>query len=144
MDEANQALVGLLERHGVRDRIDLLGSRTDIPAVMNALDLHILASAGEAFPNVIAEAMACGTPVVSTDVGDAALIVGDTGWVVRTSDSFALAESVRDAILAMADAEAWIERKARCRARIVEHFSLERMVESYRSVWRGLAEGAST
>lgn len=137
LSEDNQALVALLEEHGVRDRVSLLGIRTDIPAVMNALDLHVLSSAyGEAFPNVVAEAMSCGTPCVVTAVGDTALIVGDTGWVVPAKDPTQLANVMAQAVREMGEPAVWSERQALCRQRIKENFNLQIMVDKYNHVWK--------
>lgn len=136
MDTNNAVLIRLLEDHGVRDRVLLVGRRSDIPAVMNALDVHVLSSRfGEAFPNVLSEAMACGTPCVSTDVGDAAFIVGDTGWIVPPSDPRALAERLAMALGEHADATTWQARKQRAQQRIVETFSIQRMVEGFSASW---------
>jgi glycosyltransferase involved in cell wall biosynthesis len=137
MDANNHELCRLIESQGVKDNVLLLGERHDIPGIMNALDIHILSSSfGEAFPNVLAEAMACGTPCVATDVGDAAVIVDDTGWIVPPYNSELLANAISEAIAEMQDSEKWAVRRSMCRNRVVLNFSLERMVDNYHNVWR--------
>jgi glycosyltransferase involved in cell wall biosynthesis len=103
---------------------------------MKRADLFVLSSAWEGLPNVLIQAMACGTPNVVTDVGDSALVVGDTGWVVPPSDSAALAEAIEQAMEARRDPNRWENLRSAARTRIVERFDLAAMVEGYRRVWR--------
>lgn len=138
MDGDNEELVNWVKHFELVDQVKLLGQRSDVPEIMNALDIHLFSSAfGEGFPNVLAEAMACGTPCVTTNAGDAEAIVGDTGWVVPVRDS----ENFANAVLAAADEwlnqpSRWKERQARAVQRVHQNFSLEKMVQSYQSVWR--------
>jgi glycosyltransferase involved in cell wall biosynthesis len=135
LEKTNAELMALIEQLGLQDRIIILGRRNDIPAVMSALDVHVLPSAyGEAFPNVVAEAMACETPCVVTNVGDAAYIVGDTGWVVSPKDAEALASVIEQAITASATPE-WVERCRSARIRIEQQFDIQKMVSAYHAVW---------
>ena len=142
LNENNLELAALLEQHGVKDCVSLLGIRNDIPAVMNALDLHVLSSSyGEAFPNVVSEAMACGTPCVVTLVGDAALIVGDTGWAVPARNPAQLAHAMLAAVDEQSDRAVWAHRQAICRERIQSNFNLEMMVDKYNAVWNDAISG---
>lgn len=141
MNRDNPTLKHWIAAHALSERVHLLGQRDDIPMLMNALDLHVLSSFGEAFPNVLAEAMACGTPCVTTDVGDAAMIVGDTGWVVPPGDPEAFAGAISHALCDLQNPERWAMRKAAARARIAREFSLVSMVNAYEQVWQGCLEG---
>jgi glycosyltransferase involved in cell wall biosynthesis len=102
---------------------------------MNALDLHVLSSAyGEAFPNVVAEAMAGGVPCVVTDVGDAALVVGDTGWVVPPRAGAPLARAIETALERLTSDRAGLA--SRSRERIERNFGMARMADAYSAVWQ--------
>lgn len=137
MTDQNATVRAMLREAGVSCRILLLGSRPDVPRVMNGLDIHVLSSRIEGFPNVLAEAMACGTPCVTTAVGDAAIIVGDTGWVVPTRDSAALATAVERALHSLGDRSSWDIRRAAARQRVADKFSAEHMCKAYRLTWEG-------
>jgi len=72
----------LLSKSPVHESVFLLNKGEDVNAVYNAMDLFTLFSISEGFPNCLAEAMACGVRCVSTDVGDARMILGTLGIVV--------------------------------------------------------------
>jgi glycosyltransferase involved in cell wall biosynthesis len=128
------------EAAGLGHRVHLLAERGDAPQFLAALDIAVSSSYGEAFPNVIGEAMACGTPCVVTDAGDSSTLVGETGIVVPARDAGALAAALILMLdLAPADFAA-LQRAAR--QRIVEHFSLASVVNQYEALYRELAAPA--
>ena len=119
-------VLAVLRGTGLGNRILLKGFADEMPAVQSALDVATSSSAyGEGFSNAIAEAMACGTPCVVTDVGDSGLIVGDTGLVVPPKNPQALANAW-DALLARTGASL----SAACRQRVIDEFSVEQLIRS--------------
>lgn len=140
LDQNNAQLMAWLTELDLAGEVKLLGQRMDIPDVMNALDMHVLSSSSEAFPNVVAEAMACGTPAVVTDVGDAAAIVGETGWVVPPKNPEALADVLLQTRAAMQNEVAWQVRCTAARQRVEDLFSLDRMIRNYHLAWNVVVE----
>lgn len=136
MDPANQAVTRAVTALGLGDEVRLIGPSAEIPAVMSALDVHVLASNGESFGNVTAEAMACGTPAVVTSVGAGPLLVGETGWVVPPQDPRALASALAEALIATRDRPSWQRRQAEARRRIESDFGIYGMVARYRKIWQ--------
>lgn len=137
LDNDNNELITKIEEKGLSSSIHLLGMRNDIPAVMNGIDLFILSSISEAFPNVLNESMACGTPCITTDVGDASLIVKNTGWIVPPKNPKLIVDAVIDAEDEFRSRTiSWLKRKDDCHVRIIKNFSLKKMVQKYKELWR--------
>jgi sugar transferase (PEP-CTERM/EpsH1 system associated) len=105
----------------------LPGERTDIPEIMQALDLFVLPSLAEGISNTILEAMACGLPAVATRVGGTPELVdeGKTGFLVPPADPASMAHAIRrylnDETLLKAHGEAG-------RRHVLAQFSKEKMV----------------
>lgn len=135
IDTNNSILVSQIESLGLAAYVSLLGPRDDIVAAMNAFDVQIMSSkSGEGFPNIVGEAMACGTPCIATDVGDAAMIVGDCGWVVSKKSSQEMAEVIK-AVSSQVNSPDWHQRSTRCIERIGSHFGINRMIHSFNVLW---------
>jgi glycosyltransferase involved in cell wall biosynthesis len=123
----------LLQQLALSESFILLERREDVPAVMSALDLFCLASKSEGFPNVLGEAMACGTPAVATDVGDVREILGEERFVAAASDPEDLAARMLD-VLSLAPAARRALGLAQ-RSRIEERFDIERIWARYRDLY---------
>lgn len=136
VDSQNPILQQWIEQSGISPQFHLLGIRLDAPRLLAALDIFSLSSMNEAFPNAVGEAMACGVPCVTTEAGDAALLVGETGLVVPIRDPYALAEAWRQ-IFALTPAERSALGLA-ARRRIETYFGLSNMVAAYEKVYRDI------
>ena len=115
------------------------GHMGEMVAAYNSLNVFCLSSSyGEGFPNVVGEAMACGIPVVTTNVGDSAEIVGDTGRVVAVGDYKQLAKEL---IHLAAKPKAELRNLGiKSRERIKQKYSLEFMVANTEKTLSALIE----
>ena len=129
---------------GLQGRLIWAGPRGDMPAVYSALDLLASTSYGESFPNVIAEAMACGRPCVVTDVGDSARIVDDCGIAVAARDPEAFAAAVERMLPVLTDGDAVHTMHEAARARIVETYSLETLLGNSKAALKAVCAGRGT
>jgi glycosyltransferase involved in cell wall biosynthesis len=98
-----------------------------------ALDVSVLSSMSEGFPNVVGEAMSCGVPCVVTDVGDCAWIVGNTGRVVPPRNPSRLARAIEELLRLGAVGRAELGKRGR--QRIMDHFSIDSVVRQYEKVY---------
>jgi glycosyltransferase involved in cell wall biosynthesis len=125
----------LLQQSGFADRAWLAGNRNDTADLMRVMDVFVLPSLGEGISNTILEAMSTGLPVVATAVGGNPELVtpAETGALFTPGAAEALAKTLLDYA---ADSTRIVREGRAARARIERDFSLERMVDRYRAVYR--------
>ena len=115
------------------NRVKILSERSDVNHLMSVIDIFILSSKAEGFPNVLGEAMATNVPCVSTDVGDAREIIGETGWTCVPSDSSALAIALLGALSEPPTKRS--TRGAAARRRIKNYYSSNLAIEKYTDIY---------
>ena len=142
LDAGNTALMQRIEATGCAERFVLLGERADPAACLDAMDVFVLSSCTESFPNVLGEAMAMGLPCVSTDVGDAALLMGSREWLVPARDSKALADKLTQLLaLPFEDRQ---RMGAQARQRVLEKFSMTATAQQFFNLYSSLVTAKSS
>ena len=137
MTASNKELSDWITSGSMQDSMHLLGRRNDIPNIIAGFDIAALSSASEAFPLVLGEAMASGIPCVSTDVGDSAYLIGDTGQIVSPRNAQALATGIINLLSLSENQRKALGEKAR--QRICDNFSLEKMAFTYSQLYERFA-----
>ena len=125
-----------ITRAGMTENIRMLGFRDDIDEIMKKSHLFVLSSIYEAMPMVVLEAMSCGLPVVSTDVGGVSnLITKAEGWLVPSQDIESMGQVI---YTAFKDAELRNTKAAVARNKVLTNFSIQTMVKQYLHLYDAL------
>lgn len=98
--ELKQELQAKAVRLGISEHVLLTGQREDAIAILRQMQIFVLPSIYEGLPTVILESMACGIPVIATDIPgtDELIIDGENGWLVPPKDSTVLAQTIISAL----------------------------------------------
>jgi sugar transferase (PEP-CTERM/EpsH1 system associated) len=137
--EMRASLESLNRALGLENNVRFLGERQDIPDLLNAMDIFVLTSLSEGHNVSLLESMSSGLPVVATSVGGNVEIVRDkeTGLLVPPDNpeelSAKLGVMLRDEALRMKMGE-------KGRARVLECFDLQAMLENYKGVYKKVLE----
>lgn len=130
-----QVLAEMTDDLALRDTVQWLGERRDIPALMNASDAVVLPSWREGLSNVILEAMQAGKPVLASRTGGntESVVAGETGLLFDPADAQALAVE----ILRLASDQPLAERLgAAGRERVCEQFALAALADKTAQYYR--------
>jgi len=133
-------LRGHAERLGLRDRVLWLGARGDVPDLLGAADIGVLASHQEGFSNAVLEVMGAGLPIVVTDVGGnaEAVLHGVTGYIVPAQQLAALGAAFRSLAT---DAGLRHRLGMAGRERVAAQFTLSQCVQRYEELYERLGAG---
>ena len=127
-------LVSLASRLGVHKQIHFAGFQSNPYEWFAAADYFVLSSRVEGFPNVVLEALACGTPVVATPCpGGIKEIMTrpDYGWLACDTSVAALADTLRRALAGSRPTPSLEDLQTR--------FGVEQIVARYEALFRSLA-----
>lgn len=130
----NSSISRWLTASGVADHFQLLGRFSEMAPFHNACNVAVSSSAyGESFSNVLGEAMACGVPCVSTRVGGAEELLGNTGCIVPPCDPIRLGEAISEILLLPENQRREMSRL--CRERVNQLFDINQIARTYMRLW---------
>jgi glycosyltransferase involved in cell wall biosynthesis len=139
ISEENSELVGLQEEFNLGGYVSYMGAVEDLVPFYSAIDIFSLISHGEGWPLVLAEAMSCCCPCVSSDVGDVRLLFGaDGGLLLKSETSEELRHAWEGLILSGAGTRHSIGLRAR--QRILQKYQVANMVKDYEDLYSDVTQ----
>ena len=135
INEKNKGLINIVKNNKISDKILFLDEQKNLLQFYNGIDLLLLVSHSESFPNVVAESMLCSTPVLSTDAGCARQIIGRYGFIIKNNDYLSIAENLKKIMPVLKNKKKLNKLKVETRKKIQLNYSIEKMSNKYFENW---------
>ena len=120
----------------IKDKVFFLKEQKNLLEFYNGIDLLLLTSHSESFPNVVAEAMLCSTPVLSSNAGCSEKIIKDCGFIIMKNDYLTIMNGLKKSIdIFKNKKKRWKSLKRNSRLQIKNNFSIEKMANAYLKNW---------
>ena len=127
----------LIKELNFHNKIIIIDPIFNIFELYSILDLHILNSFSESFPNVVAESMFSSIPNIATNTGDTNYIINDFGWITPINDVKKLSNLILECYyLYKNQPDEWRIIKRNCSNHIKLNFSMEKMINNFNLLWK--------
>jgi len=133
-----EEMKGLIKQYGLQSSVIFTGRSNDVVEYLSVMDIFVLCSLHEGFPNALLQAMSTGLPVVSSNVGGCLEIVDSmqSGILFSSNNLESFTEAVE---ILLTDNSFSAKLGKNARKTVKEKFSLDRMIQDYAVFYRGLA-----
>lgn len=136
INSENKELTKMIFDLKITKKVHFMDEQSNLLEFYNGIDMLLLASHSESFPNVIAEAMLCATPVLSSNAGCAKKIVNDCGFILNKNDYTSIAKNLKKTIDIFKNKKRyWQSLKKKSQNRIKKEYSIEKMSNTYLKKW---------
>ncbi len=132
----NKKLLKIINKNNINENVLLLNNVNNANVLYSLFDVFVLVSNfGESFSNVLIESMSSSVPCISTNVGASKFIVGNVGWILDNYDEKEFSNKLEQINKLTKKTDDWNNLKELNRKRIIDNFSLEKMINNYNSLW---------
>ncbi len=132
----NNELVNHIKKIDIENKVIFLNEQKNLLEFYNGIDLLILTSFSESFPNVVAESMLCSTPVLSSNAGCSKKIINGCGFVMKNNNTQSIFRNLEKIIqLQSNNSKNWKTLKKKTRLQIIKNFSISNTSNEYLQNW---------
>ena len=133
---SNKELTTLISDLKIQNKFFFLKEQKNLLEFYNGIDLLLLTSHSESFPNVVAEAMLCSTLVLASDAGCSKKIISNFGFVIKKNDYISIINGLNKSINIFKNKnKKWKFLERNSRIQIKNNFSIKKMADTYLKNW---------